>query len=194
MFKGAQRDHTSFLFFESHSKLIHHRRIFPVVVTSCWSQLNFQSGTQVLHHSSHWHTISKGFVTSLPASISVCISSNDEYHTSFVATPDHHLYATHCASEHMAEACSDDFFSAASPVKVLATTTPRLFLNDHISNPSSEKNNCLLNNSTVQPQPVSLFLSKGSSFHCGAIWATVFLMCFLQLLLLTYFHKELVLI
>lgn len=129
------------------------------------------------------------------SSFHFCISSNNEYHTSFAATPDYDHYATHRASEHVPEACSGDFFPAASHVKILATTTPQVSSwITTVLNPSSEKSICLLNNSTVQPQPISLFLSKRSSFHCGAIWATVFLLCFFQLLLLTYFHNELVLI
>lgn len=140
---------------------------FLVVVTSCWSQLDFQSCTQVLHYSSHWHTISKGFVTSLPASISVCISSNDEYHASFAATPDYHLYATHCFW-----ACGwslQQWFlrSCLTCQNPSHHHPPGLFLNYHVLNPSSEKNNCLLNNSTVQPQPITFIQMKFISLWCN---------------------------
>lgn len=54
-------------------------------------------------------------------SISVCISSNDEYHTAFVATPDT-ISMLH-ASEHAAETCSGNFFPAALYVKITAAAT-----------------------------------------------------------------------
>lgn len=120
MIKGAQRDHTFFLFFffwitcKVNPPSIHFFSCYHLMLISAWFPASLLlTLTYYL----------KRLCTSLLASISACIFSNNEYHTSFTPTSDYHLYATHCASEHVAEACSGVFFPAALSVKIPATVT-----------------------------------------------------------------------